>query len=121
MKIILTLGALLLSASLALAAEGDKPGKPGKPPGEGGDRPRPNPEEMFKKADTNGDGSISKEEFLATPRAKENAERAEKMFTAKDKDKDGKLTKEEFAARPDGGRKPGEGGDRKKPEGDKKP
>ncbi|RBP43691.1 EF hand domain-containing protein [Roseimicrobium gellanilyticum] len=119
MKIILTLGAMLLSATLALAAEGDKPGKP---PG-GGDRPRGNPEEFFKKLDTNSDGAISKEEYLASPRAKENAERAEKGFAAKDKDKDGKLTKEEFLARPEGGRKPGEGGDRpgKKPEGDKKP
>lgn len=119
MKIILSLGALLLSASLTFAADGDKPGKP---PG-GGDRPRGNPEEMFKKADANGDGSLSKEEFLATPRGKENPERAEKMFGAKDKDKDGKLTKEEFAARPEGAPKPGEGGDRpgKKPEGDKKP
>ncbi|MEZ0274943.1 MAG: EF-hand domain-containing protein [Roseimicrobium sp.] len=120
MKLILTLGALILSASFALAADGDKPRKPG----EGGDKPRPNPEEMFKKADTNNDGSLSKEEFLATPRAKENAERAEKIFTAKDKDKDGKLSKEEFAARPEGDRKPGEGGDKpRKPGegGDKKP
>ena len=119
MKIILTLGALLLSATVALAAEGDKPKKP---PGEG-DRPRLNPEEMFKKLDSNNDGSISKEEYLASPRAKENAERAEKSFAARDKDKDGKLSKEEFTARPEGGRKPGEGGDRpgKKPEGDKKP
>ncbi|QIF05826.1 EF-hand domain-containing protein [Roseimicrobium sp. ORNL1] len=110
MKIILTLGALLLSASLTFAADGDKPRKPA----EGG--ARPNPEELFKKLDANSDGAISKEEYLASPRAKENAERAEKSFTARDKDKDGKLSKEEFTAKPEGGR----GGDRggKKPEGD---
>jgi hypothetical protein len=112
MKIILTLGALLLSASLTFAADGEKPRKPA----EGGDKPRGNPEEIFKKLDANSDGSVSKEEYLASPRAKENAERAEKSFTTRDKDKDGKLSKEEFTARPEGGR----GGDRpgKKPEGD---
>lgn len=111
MKIILTLGALLLSATLTFAADGEKPRKPA----EGG--ARPNPEEIFKKLDANSDGAISKEEYLASPRAKENAERAEKSFTSRDKDKDGKLSKEEFTARPEGGRN---GGDRggKKPEGD---
>ncbi len=112
MKIILTLGALLLSASLALAADGDKPKKPG---GDAGKGPRGNPEAVFKKADSNGDGSLSKDEFLATPRAKEDPAKAEKIFAAKDKDGDGKLSKEEFSARPPGGDKPG----RPKGEGDK--
>lgn len=106
MKIILSLTALVISASLALAAEGDKPKKPGEggKPGEG---KRPNPEEMFKKLDTNSDGSISKDEFLASPMAKKDAAGAEKRFAAKDKDKDNKLSKEEFAARPEGGKPPG--------------
>ncbi len=125
MKIVLTFGALLLSVSLALSADGDKPKKPG---GEGAKGPRGNPEALFKKIDANGDGAVSKDEFMSTPRAKENAGQAEKVFAAKDKDKDGKLTKEEFTARPEGARgrkdgdKPGkpkgeEGGKPKKPEG----
>lgn len=118
MKIILTLGALLLSASLTFAADGDKPQKPpGGESGKGGKGggPRGNPEEMFKKADTNGDGTLSKDEFMATPRAQEDTERAEKAFGMRDKDKDGKLSKEEFAHRPDGGRPPGG-----RPDGDRK-
>ncbi|HSJ03998.1 MAG: EF-hand domain-containing protein [Verrucomicrobium sp.] len=106
MKTMLTLFALALSASLALAADGDKPKKPGGP--EGGKR---NPEEAFKKLDANGDGFLSKDEFKAAPFAQKNPERAEKGFENKDKDKDGKVSKEEFVAKPEG--KPG------KPEGDK--
>ena len=121
MKLILTLTALFVSASLALAAEGDKPKKPGeggKPPGGPGDGKRPNPEEVFKKVDANADGSVSKDEFMAAPFAKKDAAMAEKRFTTQDKDKDGKLTKEEFVKRPDGppGKKPG-----KPDEGGKKP
>ena len=109
MKLILTLSALVISASLALAAEGDKPKKPeGGKPGEG---KRPNPEEMFKKVDANGDGSISKDEFKAAPFAQKEPDKAEKMFAFKDADKDGKLSKEEFAKRPEGkGGKPGQPG-----------
>ncbi|MBL9185407.1 MAG: EF-hand domain-containing protein [Verrucomicrobiaceae bacterium] len=59
-----------------------------------------NPEAAFKKLDANGDGSISKEEWAASPQAKKDAAKAEKMFGAKDKDKDGKLSKEEFTAAP---------------------
>lgn len=118
MKLILTLSTLLLSTALSFAADGDA----AKKPAEGGDRPRMNPEEIFKKLDANGDGSVTKEEYSASPRAKEDPARAEKSFASKDKDKDGKLNLEEFKTRPEGGRPPG-GGDRpgKKPEGGDKP
>ncbi len=43
-------------------------------------------EKMFEKHDTNGDGVISKEEFMA---------HAEERFGKMDKDGDGKVTKEE--------------------------
>ncbi|MEY4484103.1 MAG: hypothetical protein RL693_1555 [Verrucomicrobiota bacterium] len=105
MKITSILSVLALSASLSFAADGDKPKKP---PGEG-DKPRPNPEEIFKHLDTNNDKSISKEEFLAGPKAKENPEKAKEIFAHKDKDGDGKLSMQEFAAHPE--RPPG-----KKPE-----
>lgn len=108
MKISSLLSVLALSASLSFAADGDKPKKP---PG-GGDKPRPNPEEIFKHLDTDKDQSISKDEFLAGPKAKENPDKAAQIFGHKDKDGDGKLSKDEFAAHPE--RPPG-----KKPEGDK--
>lgn len=114
MKLVLTLTALLMSASLAMAAEGDKPKKPeGGKPGEG---KRPNPEEIFKKLDANADGSVSKDEFLASPRAKQDPAKAEEHFSHVDKDGDGKLSKEEFVAM---AKAKGPGGDRgkgKKPE-----
>ncbi len=85
MKITALLCALLLGASVTYAAEGDKP--------------KPNPEEMFKKKDANGDGKLSKEEFT---KGAKDAAKMEERFTALDKDKDGSVTKEEMAA---GGKK----------------
>jgi Ca2+-binding EF-hand superfamily protein len=96
MKLTLTLAALFVSASLAIAAEGDKPKKPGE--GKAGDGKRPNPEEIFKKLDANSDGSVSKDEYMAGPRAKQDPAKAGEGFSRLDKDSDGKLSKEEFAA-----------------------
>src|SRR5688572_4576666 len=99
MKILITtLTAIALSASVSLAE--DKPpggGGPGGPGGEG-KRQRPNPEEMFKRLDSNGDGSISADEFKASPRGQKNPERADEAFKRMDKDADGKVTTEEFKA-----------------------
>jgi Ca2+-binding EF-hand superfamily protein len=100
MKLILTLTALFVSASLAFAADEPKKPEPGK--GGKGDGKRPDPAEMFKKLDTNGDGFLSQDEFNASPMAKENAERSKKMWEFKDANKDGKLSPEEFAKRPEG-------------------
>jgi hypothetical protein len=118
MKLILSLTVLLLGASLAAAAEGDKPKKPGE--GKGGDGKRPNPEEMFKRLDANADGSVSKDEYLAGPRAKQDPAKAGENFGRIDKDGDGKLSKEEFSAMAKGkdgkGKRPAEGEGGKKPE-----
>jgi hypothetical protein len=104
--LITTIGALAMATTLCLAE--DKPPQP-PPGGPGGDRPRPNPEEAFKKLDANGDGSVTLDEFKAGPRAQQNPERAEGAFKRMDKDGDGKLTLEEFkSGRPPGG--PGGGG-----------
>lgn len=92
MKLIMTLTALFVSASLATAADEPKKGE-GK-----GDGKRPNPEEIFKRLDSNSDGSVSKDEYMAGPRAKQDPAKGAENFTKLDKDKDGKLTKEEFAA-----------------------
>lgn len=63
-----------------------------------GENARRNPEEAFKKLDTNGDNAVNLEEFKAGPMAKRNPERADEMFKRRDKDGDGKLTLEEFKA-----------------------
>lgn len=86
MKVITTILSVLALASFVNAAEGDAK------------KPKADPAKAFAKLDTNSDGSLSKEEFLASPQAKKDAAKAEKAFGGKDKDKDGKLTKEEFSA-----------------------
>lgn len=53
--------------------------------------PKARHEAMFKKTDTDGDGKISKDEFL-----KSHQERAEKAFGMLDTNKDGTLSKEEL-------------------------
>ncbi|MBK8090489.1 MAG: EF-hand domain-containing protein [Verrucomicrobiaceae bacterium] len=92
MKVITSILTLLAIAATVNAAEGDK-----KPEGA---KKKADPEAMFKKLDSNSDGSISKEEWAASPQAKKDAAKADKMFAGKDKDKDGKITKEEFTAAP---------------------
>jgi hypothetical protein len=90
-RTLMTLSALAFASTLALAD--DKPAPPPPPPGG-----RPNPEEIFKKLDTNGDGSISLEEFKAGPRAQKDPAKAEEAFKKMDTNGDGKVTLEEFKA-----------------------
>ena len=92
MKVITSLLAILaLSAITSFAADGDAPKKPegdtGKPKGD-----------RFKMLDKDGNGSISKEEWMASPMGKKDAAKAGEMFTRLDKDSDGSITKEEMAA-----------------------
>lgn len=63
-----------------------------------GDRPKVSVEEIFKKLDTNGDGKVAKEEYLASPRAKKNPTEAEDRFKKLDKNNDGCLSLDEFKA-----------------------
>lgn len=92
MKSITSILSILALAATLNAAEGDK--KP-----EAGKKKAPaNPEEVFKKLDKDGNGSISKEEFLASPQGKKDAAKATEMFGKKDKNSDGSLSKEEFVA-----------------------
>ncbi len=120
MKTILTLCVLAICGAFTLhAADGIKPKRPhDHKPGDG--KPgedRHNPEEIFKKIDTNRDGFISKDEFMASPRAKENPAKAAEHFNMLDKTGSGKITFEEFKAGHDH-KHPG--GPPKKPDGDKK-
>ncbi len=107
---------LLLVPALAMAADEAKPKRPGKGGGAGGDK-RPNPEEAFKKLDTNTDGTLSLDEFKASPRGKKDPAKAEEAFKKMDKDSDGKVTLDEFKAR--GPRKGGDKPDAPKPDAPK--
>ena len=63
-------------------------------------KPKKDPAAAFQKLDTNGDGSVSLDEFKASKRAQKNPEKAEKGFNRKDTDKNGSLSQEEFTAKP---------------------
>ncbi len=60
------------------------------------DKPKRDPEAIFKKLDKNSDGKVSKEEFSAVVK---DAAKADKAFAKKDKNGDGFLTLEEFKAK----------------------
>ncbi len=93
MKVITSFLAILaLSAVTSFAAEGDAPKKP---EGDKG-KPKMNPEEMFKRLDTDKDGKVSKAEFMASPNAKKDEAKATERFGKMDKNSDGSLTLEEL-------------------------
>ena len=52
----------------------------------------------FASLDKNNDGSLSKEEYMASPAAQKDTGKAEARFKSLDKNNDGKLSKEEFEA-----------------------
>ncbi len=88
-SIAVAVAALVLTAqpSWAEEAAGSRQGRGGHNPGQ-----------MMQQMDTDGDGSVSKAEFLAG---------AEARFTKMDKNGDGVLTKDDMPARPEGGRRGG--------------
>ncbi|MCE9611057.1 MAG: EF-hand domain-containing protein [Chthoniobacter sp.] len=119
MKSLTTIVAALALGSIAFAAD-EKPAPPPgaphadgdkKPHGPGGDRPRMNPEDVFKKLDADSSGDVSLAEFKAGPRAQKDPAKAEEFYKKMDANNDGKLTLEEFKA----GHHGGPGGDRKGP------
>ncbi len=93
---LLAAGLLLPSVCLAEPEKGPE----GPPPGEKGDHRGPPPGmfmELWKMADKNGDGFLSKEEFNAMPRIQNLPEdKRDNLFKRLDKDADGKLSREEL-------------------------
>jgi hypothetical protein len=63
----------------------------GRKGGEGGQKTRPSADEIFKKLDTNNDGSISLDELKANPRLKGQGDQVEKAFQEATKDDKGGL------------------------------
>lgn len=102
------LAALALGTTVSFAADeakpaekpaGDKPAATAeKPAAPGAEKPKRNPEEVFKKLDANNDGSVSLDEFKAGPMGKKDPVKAEEIFKRKDANNDGKLTVDEFKA-----------------------
>lgn len=90
MKKITSILAILALTAAVNAADEKKPADGAKKKG--------NPEEAFKRLDKDANGSLSKEEFLASPQAKKDEAKATERFGRLDKNSDGSLSKEEFTA-----------------------
>ena len=91
MKLLSAILSLLFLGSIAAIAADEQPAADAKRPGKRG-----NPDELFKKLDTNSDNAVSLEEFKAGPGGKRNPDRVDAMFKRRDKDGNGSLSLEEF-------------------------
>jgi Ca2+-binding EF-hand superfamily protein len=61
-------------------------------------KPKIDPEKVFKRRDTDGDGSISEDEFLAAAKEDKQKDTMKKRFGKIDANGDGKLSLDEFKA-----------------------
>lgn len=78
----------ILAAAVSLSFGEEAPAKP----------KAPNPEKAFKKLDADSNGSLSLEEFKASPRAKKNEAKAEEMYKKMDTDSKDGVSLAEFTA-----------------------
>ncbi len=90
------LGIMVLASSLSYGEEA--PEKAAKP--------KPDPEKMFKKLDADSSGSISLDEFKASPRGQKDPVKAEEAYKKMDADSKDGVSLEEFKA---AGPAPGKG------------
>lgn len=93
-----TLAVLAIASGFAFAQ--DSPKK---------ERKQRDPEAVFKKLDTDGNGSLSLDEFKASPMGKRNEERATKIFGKMDADSNGSVSLDEFKAHGQGKGEKGKG------------
>ncbi len=97
----------LFLGAVTAAPAGDPPAEPARGGGEERRGPGRPMHEMWKKADTDGDGSLSLEEFSAMERiSKLPEEKREAIFKRFDKNGDGKLSPDELMRRHRGGMPP---------------
>jgi len=88
MKHIRTALVVLATSALLLPARAE----------EGADKPKADPAAAFAKMDANTDGAVTKEEFMASPKAQKDPEKAAKKFTKMDADANGSVNLDEFQA-----------------------
>ncbi|HEY3900324.1 MAG TPA: EF-hand domain-containing protein [Chthoniobacter sp.] len=92
------LAVLALGTTLAIADDAKtEPATTTTPATTTSGKPHADPAEMFKKLDTNGDGKLTLEEYLASKHAQKDPDKAKAAFQKKDKGNKGYLTLEEFA------------------------
>lgn len=92
---------MMISLAVALGASAQEKKKK-----DGPEKPRPSPEERFKKLDTNGDGKVTLEEFTAIAKDNEMKEKMTGYFKKLDKGNKGFLTLDDFKNAPAPGKKP---------------
>jgi hypothetical protein len=68
----------------------------------GGGGGAPDRKTMFVRLDVNGDGVITRQEFMAGPNAQRNPQQAPQVFRRMDRDGSGTLSRKEFVAGPQG-------------------
>ena len=100
-RIITTLAALAVSATLSIAAdEAKKDAAPAEKKPDAAapaEKKAPDADKAFARKDKDSDGNLTKEEFTAGAK---DATKAEAAFAKRDANSDGKISKEEFAAAP---------------------
>ena len=97
LRVLLSLALALSIGLTAAAADGKKNAPKG---------PKKTADEIFKAKDKDGDGKLSKDEFVGNPKKQAARDKLEAAFKKLDKDGDGFLTSEEFKAKPAKGDKP---------------
>ena len=65
---------------------------------ESADKPKADPAKAFAKIDANSDGSVTKAEFMASPRGQKDPEKAANKYTKMDADANGSVSLDEFKA-----------------------
>ena len=102
------LAVLVIGSTFALAddkpAAPAAPGAPAAPAAGDAAKPKRDPAEVFKKLDTNGDGKLTLDEYLASPGAKKDPDKAKARFQKIANGADS-ITLDQWVAAQSGGKK----------------